>query len=193
MIFYFCLLILLSCKISEGRLYLFSSLPYVTHPKQCLHTIHNTQLFNDWMGIYIHIYIYIYVHISTDKLKSRRGCIFKSEERMSTPQTPTQTHTPANKRKKRKKRNATKGTSLGAQWLRIRLPTQGTQVRALVREDPTCRGATKPVRHNYWARVPQLLKPTCLESVLRNKRSHQNKKPRTTGLPWWRSGWESAC
>ena len=27
--------------------------------------------------------------------------------------------------------------------------TQGTQVRALVREDPTCHGATKPVRHNY--------------------------------------------
>ena len=42
------------------------------------------------------------------------------------------------------------GTSLVAQWLRIRLPMQGTQVRALVREDPTCRGATnKPVRHNY--------------------------------------------
>ncbi|KAJ8798063.1 hypothetical protein J1605_016946 [Eschrichtius robustus] len=41
------------------------------------------------------------------------------------------------------------GTSLVAQWLRIRLPTQGTRVRALVREDTTCRGATKPVRHNY--------------------------------------------
>ena len=39
--------------------------------------------------------------------------------------------------------------SLVAQWLRIRLPMQGTQVRALVREDPTCRGATKPVSHNY--------------------------------------------
>ena len=36
------------------------------------------------------------------------------------------------------------GTSLVAQWLRIRLPMQGTQVRALVREDPTRRGATKP-------------------------------------------------
>ena len=32
-----------------------------------------------------------------------------------------------------------------------------TRVRALVQEDPTCRGATKPVRHNYWAREPQLL------------------------------------
>ena len=38
--------------------------------------------------------------------------------------------------------------SLVAQWLRIRLPIQGTQVRALVREDPTCREVTKPVRHN---------------------------------------------
>ena len=34
---------------------------------------------------------------------------------------------------------------------------QGTQVRALVREDPTCRGATKPMRHNYWVCAPQLL------------------------------------
>ena len=43
------------------------------------------------------------------------------------------------------------GTSLVAQWLRIRLPMQGTRVWALTREDPTCCGATKPVRHNYWA------------------------------------------
>ena len=43
------------------------------------------------------------------------------------------------------------GTSLVAQWLRICLPMQGTQVRALVREDPTCRRATKPTSHNYWA------------------------------------------
>ena len=43
----------------------------------------------------------------------------------------------------------TSGTSLVAQWLRILLPVQGTQVRALVWEDPTCRGATKPVHHNY--------------------------------------------
>ena len=57
------------------------------------------------------------------------------------------------------------------QWLRIHLPMHGTQVRVLVREDPTCRGATKPVchnywacalestSHNYWAHAPQLLKP----------------------------------
>ena len=41
------------------------------------------------------------------------------------------------------------GTSLVAQWLRIHLPVQGTWIRALVWEDPTCRGVTKPVSHNY--------------------------------------------
>ena len=46
---------------------------------------------------------------------------------------------------------------------------QGTRVRGLVWEDPTCRGATKPMHHNYWARVPQLLKPGCLEPMLHNK------------------------
>ena len=43
------------------------------------------------------------------------------------------------------------GTSLVAQWIRIRLPMQGTQVPSLVWEDPTCHGATKPVCHNYWS------------------------------------------
>ena len=46
-------------------------------------------------------------------------------------------------------RNTAKWASLVAQWLRICLPMQGTRVRALVWEDPTCRGATKPVSHNY--------------------------------------------
>ena len=41
--------------------------------------------------------------------------------------------------------------SLVVQWLRVRLPMQGTRVRALVWEDPTCRGATGPVSRNYWA------------------------------------------
>ena len=80
------------------------------------------------------------------------------------------------------------GAFLVAHWLRIRLPTQGTRVQALVREDPTCRRATKTVHHNYWAcalepashnywtHVPQLLKPVLLEPVLCNKRSHHNEK-----------------
>ena len=40
------------------------------------------------------------------------------------------------------------GASLVAQWLRIHLPMQGARVRALVQEDPTCCGATKPVCQN---------------------------------------------
>ena len=66
---------------------------------------------------------------------------------------------------------------------------QGTQVSALVQKDPTCRRATKPVphnywacalepvSHNYWAHMLQLLKPACLEPVLRNKKSHRNENP----------------
>ena len=41
------------------------------------------------------------------------------------------------------------GASLVVQWLRIHLPLQRTRVRALVQKDPTCRGETKPVHHNY--------------------------------------------
>ena len=77
----------------------------------------------------------------------------------------------------------------GGPVVKICLPMQGTRVRSLVREDPTCRAATKPTCHNYWActleptchnywaHVPQLLKPTRLEPLLCNKRSHRNEKP----------------
>ena len=41
------------------------------------------------------------------------------------------------------------GAFLVVQRLRISLPMQGTWVRALVWEDPTCQGATKPLCHNY--------------------------------------------
>ena len=41
------------------------------------------------------------------------------------------------------------GASLVAQWLRICLRMQGTRVQALAQEDPTCRGATRPMSHNY--------------------------------------------
>ena len=67
------------------------------------------------------------------------------------------------------------GTSLVVQWLRIRLSMQGTQVQSLIREGPTCHGATEPVP-NYRAHVLQLLKPVCLEPMLR-KRSHCKEKP----------------
>ena len=65
--------------------------------------------------------------------------------------------------------------SLVAQWLRICLPMQGTRVRALVWEDPTCRGATGPVSHNYWAWASGACAP-------------QQKRPRWWGAraPRWR-------
>ena len=93
-------------------------------------------------------------------------------------------------------KNDEKGSSLVAQWLRIHLPMQGTRVRALVREDPTCRGATKPVHHNYWACalepathnywacVPQLLSlhsrahtPHLLKPTDSRARAPQQEKP----------------
>ena len=59
------------------------------------------------------------------------------------------------------------------------------------REDPTCHGATKPVRHNYWACAlepmshnywARALEPMshnywALEPMLHNKGSHHNEKP----------------
>ena len=83
------------------------------------------------------------------------------------------------------------GTLLVVQWLRIHLLGQGTRVPALVREDPTCCGATKPMcpsywacaleptSHNYWACMPQLLKPAHLEPVLHNREGTAMRSPRT--------------
>ncbi|KAI4545977.1 hypothetical protein MJG53_004030 [Ovis ammon polii x Ovis aries] len=65
--------------------------------------------------------------------------------------------------------------SLVARWKRIRLPLQETRVPSLIREEPTCCGATAceprllSLRSRPWE--PQLLKPKRLE------RSHRNEKP----------------
>ena len=72
------------------------------------------------------------------------------------------------------------GASLVAQWLRICLPMQGTRVWALVWEDPTGRGATRPVSHDYWACAsggcaPQRERPQWWEA-----RAPQRERPR-----WW--------
>ena len=40
-------------------------------------------------------------------------------------------------------------TSLVVQWIRIYLPTQGTRVQSLVREDSTCDGARKLVHLDH--------------------------------------------
>ena len=91
------------------------------------------------------------------------------------------------------KKNQWMWTSVVAKWLRICLPMQGTRVRALVWEDPTCRGATTPVSHNPWACAsgacaPQQERPRWWEAraprwrvapTCRNwrKPSHRNEDP----------------
>ena len=54
---------------------------------------------------------------------------------------------------------------------------QGTWVRSLVREDPTCCGATKPVCPR--ARVPQLLSPhaATTEASMPTAHAPQQEKP----------------
>ena len=71
------------------------------------------------------------------------------------------------KKKKSRGRQGVEDTSLVVQWLRIHLLRQGTRVWSLVQEHPTCLEATKPVHHDYWALVPQLLKfPRALGPLL---------------------------
>ena len=53
-----------------------------------------------------------------------------------------------------------------AQWLRIHLPTQGTQVQALVQEDPTCCGTTKPMHHQLLSLRSRAREPLlCLDAA----------------------------
>ena len=66
--------------------------------------------------------------------------------------------------------NQNKGVKINLRGFPGGLPMQGTRVRALVWEDPTCRGAAKPVCHNYWS-------PRTLEPMLHNKRSHHSETP----------------
>ena len=66
-------------------------------------------------------------------------------------------------------RNCQAGTPLVVQQLRLHLPMQGTQVRALLWEDSTrCRAAEQ-----------QLLKPGCLGPVHCNRGCHGNEEPCT--------------
>ena len=53
----------------------------------------------------------------------------------------------------RRVQKASLGTSPAVQWMRVRLPMQGT----LVQESPTRGWAAKPVPHNYWS--PRALEP----------------------------------
>ena len=56
-----------------------------------------------------------------------------------------------------------------AQWLRVRLPVQGTRVRALVREDPTC--------HRVAGLVSMVAEPVRPEPVLRSGRGRNRERP----------------
>ena len=69
--------------------------------------------------------------------------------------------------------------SLVVRWLRICLPMQGTQVQALVRENPTCHGANKSMHHDYRACKPQLLSPCATPTEARAPRARalQQEKP----------------
>ena len=58
--------------------------------------------------------------------------------------------------------------SLVVQWIRIHQPMQGTQVRALVWEDPTCLGAAQPMHPKYC--------PYTLAPMLCNLSSHYSEK-----------------
>ena len=92
-------------------------------------------------------------------------------------------------------KNVGEGASLAVQWLRIHLPMQGTWVQALVQEDPTCRRATKPMHHNYWActleptshnywaHAPQLLKPACPCSATREATTMRSPHTATKSSP----------
>ena len=93
-------------------------------------------------------------HIQTDSLKINKGSYIQigkeHEEAIYIKQIMT------SKRMCRKmsnlvnsQENAKLGTSLVVQWLGVRLPMQATRVRALAREDPTCRRAAGPVSHSY--------------------------------------------
>ena len=73
---------------------------------------------------------------------------------------------------------------LVAQWLRVRLPMQGTRVRGPVWEDPTCRRAAGPLS----LRVRSLCSATGEATAVRDPRTAKKKKKKLyfdTPYLWW--------
>ena len=70
-------------------------------------------------------------------------------------------------------------TSLVVQWIRICLPSRGTQVPSLVREDSIRRGAAEPRLLSPSPRVCewQLLKPECPGACAPQQERPRNEKP----------------
>ena len=61
---------------------------------------------------------------------------------------------------------------------------EGTWVWALVWEDPTCRGATKPVSCNYWAWALQSLGSTWATTAARSLRTAMKSSPHSSQKAW---------
>ena len=84
-----------------------------------------------------------------------------------------------------------KGTSLVVQWLRIRLPMQGTRVWALVWEDPTCCSATREATamrspHTTTRNSPRLLQLENAHTQQRRPNAGKTKlKKKKAGLKKW--------
>ena len=69
------------------------------------------------------------------------------------------------------------------QWLKIRLPTQGTRLQALVREDSTRRGAISPRTTTAEAHVPRASAQQQREATaMRSSRTTTKSSPRSTQL-----------
>jgi len=73
------------------------------------------------------------------------------------------------------------GPSLVAQWERVCLPMQETWVWPVTWEDPTCLGATKPMRHNYWAYALESLSHNYWAHVLQLLKAEHS---RACALQW---------
>ena len=84
----------------------------------------------------------------------------------------------------------------GGTVVKVCLPMQETWVRSLIREDPTCCRATKPVRHsrragalepgscNYGALALDIRGPSALEPRLRSKKTTTTRSPSTATGEW---------
>ena len=84
-------------------------------------------------------------------------------------------------------------TSLVTQWMRIQLPMQGTWVQSLVRGDSTCYRETKPMCHNYWACVLQLLKLLPATCALQREATAMRSRCTTTKSSHCSPQLEKAC
>ena len=99
---------------------------------------------------------HVLTHSMRTSLPSKQNQINTLQERKLTP-TPL-TNTDA---KILNKILANQGASLVVQVIRIHLPVQGTQVQSLVREDPSCHGATKLMCHSLQASVLEPMTHNC--------------------------------